>query len=111
MINSIIILIIVTILGMGIISYFYIFGDLSGSHYGNYISTLTLTATLIGAIMLLYQYSQATQQTNMTTLNSTVQELQTDWINLEQQFMLNFPYLSRLYQQIYPDRSFLEKEI
>lgn len=82
------------------ISYFYFFGDLSGSHYANYISTLALIGTLVVAISFIYQYKQANDTARSDKIREYTRELQAYWIDLEKIFMDKYPYLSRLYQQI-----------
>lgn len=101
----VVILIVIAILLISVISYFYIYHDLSGSHYANYISTLTLIGSIVLAIIFFYQYKVSNDQTQDIKTKELIKELQADQIDFEQLFMKYYPYLSRLYKEIYSDDS------
>lgn len=92
----------VMIFAVIIATYLYAFKDIGSKHYANYISTLTLIGTAIAAIIFIYQYEQAKKQERTDKKREVAQELQNYWVELEKMFMDHYPYLTRLYQQIYP---------
>lgn len=100
--------IILTILAVIFISYLYLFDDLSGSHYENYISTLILIGTMVAAVVFIYQYKQANDESRSDQIREYVRELRTNLIDFEKLFMEKYPYLSRLYQQIYQNNVTLQ---
>ena len=89
-----------TIIG---ISYFYKYGDLSGSHYANYINTLALVGTILAATAFIYQYTAANNLARSDKLREYIRELREYIIDFEKMFIDKYPSLSRLYQQIYSD--------
>ena len=107
--NTMVILLISLLVALSIVTYLYMFHDLSGSHNANFISTLTLIGTMVGAIIFIYQYNQSKNAEAASRLNVTIAELQSDWIDLETMFITNYPYLNRLYDQIYPNNRILSE--
>lgn len=104
-----VVLIILMLISILIASYFFVFYDLSSSHYANYISTLTLVGTIIAAIIFIYQYKQVNEQSSNDKTKKMTRQLQTDMIDFENTFMQHYLYLSRLYQQMYQDNDALRK--
>ena len=91
-------LIILTIISILIASYFYLYRDISSSNYANYVNTLVLIGTIIIVIILIHQFKKENE-----SFDNKKEDVQNTYADIEKTFMQNYPYLERLYQQMYPD--------
>ncbi|AYV77994.1 MAG: hypothetical protein Edafosvirus3_72 [Edafosvirus sp.] len=66
-----------------------------------YLETLALAGTILIFITYFENYAKENEKKEMDRFNVFVQQGQADWIELEQMFMIYYPYTNRLYQQIY----------
>jgi hypothetical protein len=70
--------------------------------FSHFCTTLSLLGIILGFTVLALDYCKVAEDKNTELQNIKVKECQTNWIELEKLFIANYPYLDRLYGQIYP---------
>jgi len=86
------------------VTYLYFYKDISSSGYSNYIISLTFLATFFPLIILIYQYQENNSELEKQKSKDVIRQMEADTISFEMMFIKHYPYLARLYQQIYPSR-------
>jgi len=89
------------VLAIVFVSYLYFYADISSPNYANYVASLIFLATFFPLIILIYQYQENNNELEKEKSKDVVRNLENDSINLEMLFMTHYPYLAKLYQQIY----------
>jgi len=94
---------IVTIMIIAVIyvSYLYFYTDISSPGYANFMLTLTFLATFFPLIILVYQYQENNAELEKQKNQDIIRNLESDTVSFETLFITHYPYLARLYQQIY----------
>lgn len=76
--------------------------DLAGTtQMGNYWQMLSAMAVIMGVGAIIMQYIDSNHQREYEQQQTFISQTESHWIELEKYFAQNYPYLARLYQQIY----------
>jgi len=93
----------VMLLSFTLVSYLYFYKNIGSSNYANYIHSLTFLATLFPLIIIIYEYQENNAELDKQKIQDIIRNMENDSITFENLFMNHYPYLARLYQQIYSD--------
>jgi len=91
------------LLSFTLVSYLYFYKNIGSSNYANYIHSLTFLATLFPLIIIIYEYQENNAELDKQKIQDIIRNMENDSITFENLFMNHYPYLARLYQQIYSD--------
>ena len=69
----------------------------------NYWEMLSAIGIIIGVAAIATEYIENTNQREYDRQQTFIEQTETNWIELEKYFVQNYPYLARLYQQMYPE--------
>jgi hypothetical protein len=70
--------------------------------FSNFCTTLSFLGIILGFTVMALDYCKDRDHMEKEDLNTKVKECQTNWIELEKLFISQYPYLDRLYGQMYP---------
>ncbi len=101
----------VTIIFVGIAYYlFWVIGLnlVETTKFGNFFAVLSFIGIILGFIVLITEYFKYQDEQATDDQNQRVNESQLNWIELEKMFITHYPYLDRLYSQMYPNNPALK---
>lgn len=82
--------------------YFWKNSDIVNSmKFMNYWEMLSAIGVIAGFFAIYVEYTKSLEQTALEQQQLFTQQMQANWIDLEKYFVTSYPYLTRLYQQIY----------
>ncbi len=84
--------------------YFWVSGTsiVETTKFSNFCTTLSFLGIILGFTVMAIDYCKTRDEVNTENTNTRVKECQTNWIELEKLFIAQYPYLDRLYSQMYP---------
>ncbi len=88
-----------------IINYYYWQNEniVSTQKFNNFWAMLSSIGVVAGLIAIVHEYYKNGDEKKYEQRQLFVQQTESNWIELEKYFVSNYPYLTRLYQQMYKD--------
>jgi hypothetical protein len=94
---------IIILLFFGTVSYLWISNPklFESTKFTNFCTVMSILGIILSFIVLVSEYHKMKDQKKIHDVEVKTNETQLNWIELEKLFISNYPYLSRLYSQMY----------